>query len=376
MELQKVERLARLCENCPKMCRHVCTTHAVTRSEADTPNERCSIAYRALRRGSFLPEEVPYMFEKCATCGLCLEWCETGIDAGEVMLAARADIVNASMAPKMAVALNENIVRQGNPHGMPAQDRFKAVASQIAGLPERAEVLYFGGCFTFYQQPEIALAAFKIFKAAQVNFTVLKEDEPCCGEPQRLVGYVEDFKATARVVVKRVRESGAQRVVYTCPSCLRMMREVYPQYGIEPPPGIEFLHITEFLQELLAAKMLDLRQDISKKVTYHDPCDLGRRLKVYEPPRAVLNSLPGVELKEMFFNRQNARCCGAGGGLAATNLNLMLKAGQTVVDLAQDVSAEILVTACPTCKTSFSCHTDRPDGLKTLDITELVAMAL
>jgi Fe-S oxidoreductase len=154
------------------------------------------------------------------------------------------------------------------------------------------------------------------------------------------------------------------------------MREVYPQYGIDPPAGIEFLHITEFLQELLAANRLDLRQAISKIVTYHDPCDLGRRLKVYEPPRAVLNALPGVELKEMFFNRQNARCCGAGGGLAATNLNLMLKAGQTVVDLALDVSAEILITACPTCKTSFSCHTDRPDGLETLDITELVAMAL
>jgi Fe-S oxidoreductase len=358
------------------MCRHVCTTHAVTHSEADTPNERCSIAYRALRRGGFLPEEVPYMFQKCTTCGLCLAWCETGIDAGEVMLAARADIVTAGMAPKMAVVLNENIVREGNPHGMLAQDRFKAVAGEIAALPDQAEVLYFGGCFTFYQQPKIALAAFKIFNAAQVDFTVLKDGEPCCGEPQRLVGFVEAFKATGREVVERVRASGARRVVYTCPSCLRMMREIYPQYDIEPPPGIEFLHITEYLQELLASRRLELRRALDRVVTYHDPCDLGRRLKIYEPPRDILAGLPGIELTEMFFNRQNARCCGAGGGLAATNPNMMLEAGKTVIDLARDVSAEILVTACPTCKTSFSCHTERQDGLKTLDITELVALAI
>jgi glycolate oxidase len=136
------------------------------------------------------------------------------------------------------------------------------------------------------------------------------------------------------------------------------------------------VHISEYLQALIEGKKIQLRREIPKVVTYHDPCDLGRRLKLYEPPRAVLAALPGVELQEMFFNRQNAHCCGAGGGLAATNLNLMLKAGQTVVSHALNVSAEMLVTACPTCKTSFSCHTNQREDLKTVDLTELVAMAL
>jgi heterodisulfide reductase subunit D len=375
MELEKVERLARLCELCPKMCRHVCTTHAITRSEADTPNERCSIAYRALRRGAFLPEEAPYMYKKCATCGLCLAWCETGIDAGEVMLAARVDLVNAGLALPEAIAVNENVVAEGNPYREPAGARLAGIADEIAGLPATADVLYFAGCETLYRQPEIALAVLKVFRAAQVDFTILKE-EPCCGEPQRLLGFVNDFKTTARKAVDQVKASGARRVVYTCPSCLRMMKEIYPQYGISVPEGVEFLHISEYLKELIAGDQIRFQHPVAKRVTYHDPCDLGRRLKIYEPPREVLAAVPGVEVHEMFFNRQHARCCGAGGGLAATYLEFVVKASKTVVQLAQDVSAEVLVTACPTCKTSFDRHTSWLDNLDTMDIAELVALAL
>ncbi len=376
MEVEKVERLARLCELCPKMCRHVCTTHAASRSDADTPNNRSSIAYGALRRGGFRAEEAAYMYKKCAVCGLCLAWCETGIDVGVVMLAAREDLVNEGLALPEAVAVNKNVRATGNPYGRPAATRFADLAEEAADLPATAEVLYFAGCDTLYRQPEIARAALKVFKAAGVDFTVLGASEPCCGAPQRLLGFSQDFKTTARKVVERVRASKARRVVYTCPTCLLMMKQVYPQSGIEPPGGVEFLHISEFLKELIAGQRLHLRQPVAKRITYHDPCDLGRQLKIYEPPREVLAAIPGVELKEMYFNRQNARCCGAGGGLEATNFELVVKASQTVVGLAQAVSAEFLVTACPTCKTSFERHTYKLDNLETLDITQLVALAL
>jgi len=376
MELEKVERLARLCELCPKMCRMVCTTHAASRSEADTPNQRCSIAYGALRRGGFRAEEAAYMYKWCAVCGLCLAWCETGIDAGKVMLAAREDLVNAGLALPEAVAVNEKVQAVGNPYGEPAAARFADLSEETAGLPATAEVLYFAGCDTLYRRPEIARAALKIFRAAGENFTVLGASEPCCGAPQRLLGFSQDFRSTARQAIDRVRATGARRVVYTCPTCLLMMKEVYPQSGIETLGGVEVLHISEYLKELIAGQRLRLRRPVAKRITYHDPCDLGRQLKIYEPPREVLAAVPGVELKEMYFNRQNARCCGAGGGLEATNFELVIKASQTVVGLAQEVSAELLVTACPTCKTSFERHTYKLDSLETVDITELVAQAL
>lgn len=376
MELEKVERLARLCETCPKMCRHVCTTHNVTHSEADTPNERCSIAERALLRGAFLPEEAPYMYQKCANCGLCLAWCETGIDAGEVMLAARVDLVNEGLAPAEAAAIQKNIRDEGNPHGEPSSERFAAISAEVRNLPDTAEVLYFAGCDTLYRQPEIAGAALKVFGATGVDFTMIKAGEPCCGEPLRLMGYLDDFRNSARQTAESIAASKARTVVCTCPSCLRMMKEVYASYGISMPAGVEFLHMSEYLLRLKAAGKLKFTHSLEIKTTYHDPCDLGRRLEIYEPPREVLAALPGVEFQDMYFNRRDARCCGAGGGLAATNLGLVIEASKTVVGMAQDVHARVLVTACPTCKTSFNRQTYKLDDLMTMDLVELVAAAL
>lgn len=376
MKLEAVETTARLCARCMKMCRHVCTTHVVTRNEADTPNERCATAHRALQRGHFLQEEVPYMFEKCAVCGLCLEWCETHWDAGEVMVAARADIVDQGLAPREAVQLNQSIVDQGNPYGQPRQERFAPVAQPAKDLPDTAEVLYFVGCDTLYRQPEIAQAAMKVMHAAGVDFTVLKEGEQCCGEPQRLLGFWDAAVDTARQNAAAIQKSGAKRVVFTCPSCLKVVKQFYPQWGVTLPQGVELLHMTEFLQQLLAEGKITLAQALDQRVTYHDPCDLGRRLEIYDPPRAVLQALPGVEFVELQLSRSKSNCCGAGGGLEATNPGLVLEASQGVIQMARDVAAGVLATACPTCKHSFWRHTYQDDGLQTRDVVELVALAM
>ncbi|MEI8133401.1 MAG: (Fe-S)-binding protein, partial [Leptolinea sp.] len=237
-------------------------------------------------------------------------------------------------------------------------------------------VLYYPGCDTLYRQPEIAKAALKVLKAAGINHTMIKAGEPCCGEPLRLMGYIDDFKVSAQKVVESIAETGAKKVVCTCPSCLRMMKEVYAAYGVKGLEGVEFLHMSEYLLQLANAGLLQFTHPLEMRVTYHDPCDLGRRLGIYEPPRQVIESLPGIQFKDMFFNRRDARCCGAGGGLTATNLELVIEASKTVVELAQDVNAEVLVTACPTCKTSFNRHTYKLDNIKTMDLIELVAMAL
>ena len=376
MQLNKVERTARLCEACPKMCRHVCTTHKVTFSEADTPNQRCATAYWALQRGEFTPEEVPFMYEKCAACGLCLTWCETELDASDVMLAARADIVKQGLAPEAALAVNRSILDHGNPHNEARSERFAQLAQEIADFPDTAEVLYFLGCDTAYRQPQIARATIKVLEAAGVNFTVLKESELCCGEPQQLLGFTDEAAETARKNVELIKAVGANQIVYSCPSCLRVMKENYPQMGNQIPEDIELLHSTQLIQRLLAEGNLKLEREVGKRVTYHDPCDLGRRQGVYEPPRKVINQVPGVDFAEMFFTRQDARCCGAGGGLGATNLALVIEASKEVVQMAGNTAADILVTACPTCKTSFARHTYRDDTLETLDIMELVSMAL
>ena len=376
MNLEKVETHARLCAICRKMCRHVCTTHAVTRNEADTPNERAFVAYEALRRGHFLPNEVGQMYEKCATCGACLASCAPDLDAGIVMLHARADIVEQGLAPAAALEVNRNVVQEGNPFGLPQTERFTEVQERVAELPETADVLYFLGCSTLYRQPEIALAAFEVLEAAGVSFTVLRDQEICCGEPQYLLGFWKDAAASAQKVAGLIAQSGASQVVYTCPSCVRVMKEEYPEWGAALPTEIEFVHMSQYLADLLAQGRLKLHGQVMRRVAYHDPCDLGRRMEIYEEPRAIISAISGVELQEMAFEREDAKCCGAGGGLNATNLPISIKASREVTELAVAVDANALVTACPTCKFNFKRHESRYEDFVVLDLVELAAMAL
>jgi Fe-S oxidoreductase len=292
------------------------------------------------------------------------------------MLAARVDIVNQGLAPESALAIKQNILETGNPHGENRQDRFSQLEQEIADLPDKADVLYFLGCDTAYRQPQIARAAIQVLKAAGVNFTVLKENELCCGEPQRLLGFKNDAAETAKKNIEIINTTGATKIVYSCPSCLRVMKEHYPVMNTGLPENIETIHITQFLQQILAEGRLKLNAPVAKRITYHDPCDLGRRLQIYGPPRQIINQISGADFTELYFNHQDSRCCGAGGGLGATNLNLVLEASKEVVNMAVNVGADILVTACPTCKTSFVRHTYRDDQLETLDILELVSLAL
>ncbi len=381
---KELERSANLCARCIKLCRHVCTVHRVTRDDADTPNNRAMIVTQALSRGSFLPEEVPYMFSKCANCGLCEVWCETpgmkagdppGIDVGDVMLAARADIVNQGLALQAAVEANCHIETEGNPLGEPKGERFHDLAEAIADLPDTAEVLYFIGCDTAYRQPEIALATIKVLKAAHVDFTVLKTEEICCGEPQYLLGFRQAAAETARKNIDLIAKTGAKKIVFNCPSCLKTFKLDYPAWGAPLPDDIKLVHLTEMLEQLLADGKLTLYKEINRKATYHDPCELGREQGIYDAPRSVIKAIPGLDYDEMLRNRDKADCCGAGGALSVTNLPVVIEASKSVIHMSEDLSAGVLITACPTCKQSFSRHTRQSDTLETLDVVELVAIA-
>ena len=358
------------------MCRHICSTHSVTRNEADNPTERAILAFGALQRGEFLAEEVDQIYMKCTTCGLCKASCYIDLDVGDIMLAARADIVEQGLAPEPAVIMDEKVHQSGNPMGEDPAARFDALNAIIADLPDQAETLYFAGCQTLYRQPEIALSITSIFNALKIPFAMLNENEVCCGEPQYLLGFLEGAKDSARRNTEAILASGARRVVFNCPSCMRIMKNQYPSWGFDLQGRVELLHITEFLADLIERGKISFTHALPVTVTYHDPCDLGRRQGIFESPRAILNAIPDITFTEMQFNREFAKCCGAGGALEVTNLGLSVDIARQALKPVVETGAEILVTACPTCKKSFNRLTERLDGLRTMDILELVSTSL
>ncbi|MGC8838407.1 MAG: (Fe-S)-binding protein [Anaerolineae bacterium] len=374
MNEEALRATAEMCALCPKLCRHVCTVATVTRSEADTPNEKCRFAWEGWARGHFRPDEVAHLYA-CCLCGLCTAWCEPGWDVPAVIEAARQDAVRAGLAPEPARQMAAHVRSLGNPLGEPRERRLTALGDLIASLPDQAEVLLLFGCNTLYRQVEIARAVLALMGATGQSFTVWRE-EACCGDPLRALGFVDEARASAEALLEAVRASGARRVVFTCPSCLRMVRDVYPRLGLALPEGVEWLHHTTFLLGLLEEGRLVPGHALNWHATYHDPCALGRGLGQYDAPRELLRRLPGVHLVEMFHHRERAFCCGAGGGMGGLDLRVAVEAGKKVVALAQAAGADHLVTACPTCKGSFARHTAASEGLEVWDVAEALAAAL
>ena len=241
-------------------------------------------------------------------------------------------------------------------------------------VPTTGEVLYYTGCTAGMRLPNIAKSTAKILKAAGIDFAVL-EEEPCCGSVMLRTGRVEDAQKNAEKFVEVIKNSGAKKILVTCAGCLKTLRNDYPKLGLELP---EILHITEALQEIVQGKKLKLKP-LGKgvKVTYHDPCHLSRAAGVYDDPREIIRSIPGVELVEMETNRNTAMCCGAGGGLRSYDAELSKRMAADRVKSAMEIDAEIIATACPFCENNLEAGAKQIESkIRVVDVVDLLAESL
>jgi heterodisulfide reductase subunit D len=236
-----------------------------------------------------------------------------------------------------------------------------------------AEVLYFVGCVSaFYPQAySIPQALVQIFEGAEVDFTTMGSQEWCCGYPLHGAGMNELVSDLAVHNVERVKELGSAKLVATCPSCYHAWTHIYPQF-LELPPDLEILHATEYLARLIEEGMIQLGP-VERVVTYHDPCDLGRKSGVYGAPRAILNSIPGLEFREMATHGENAMCCGGGGDVEISNREVTGHVGMQRMEQVQETGAAAVVSACQQCKrTLLTGARQAKIRIRALDISELV----
>ncbi|KKL85147.1 hypothetical protein LCGC14_1957630 [marine sediment metagenome] len=359
------------CYQCP-MCKAVCTTHHYTRREEDAPEPRVHLV-ELIRRG-FLDwdESSAEIILNCNLCGLCREWCASKQDISAIMTTARADVVNQGLAPDSVVRVDESLNKLKNIYGKPLNERFHDISPASSSVND-VEVIYFIGCLSAYDRQEIPEAMIKILQAAGVNYTVLKGEEWCCGLPAYQLGLRDRAKEMSEHNSKFINGTGVKTIIASCPGCAKALDLEYPKWGTKL--NMEVLHHTVFIKKLLDEGRLKLKKPIRKKLTYHDPCHLGRNMEIYNAPREVLKRVCEMNILEMFATREKALCCGSGGGYKLTNPEKANKMGSRVTDEAAFVKADILVSACPLCKESFS-KDAAEKGLELKDIAELIVDSL
>ena len=313
---------------------------------------------------------------RCTLCGRCQETCPSGIMLRDLWLSLRQDLVHTDAYPRKVDMILENVTESHNVFDEDNDERVDWV-EDLRSPPEHgyvkdtAEVVYFTGCVASYfpmaQKIPMALAA--VLDAAEVDFTLLAEEEWCCGFPLMGAGLRDHLEDLIEHNIEAVRNKGAHIVVFACPSCFQMWHEHYPH-------DFEIYHVSQYLGQLIRKGQLPLKE-LDLVVTYHDPCDLGRGSREYDAPRDVIRALPGVQLVEMRHHREKCLCCGGGGNLEMIDSKLSGKIAKAKVDEALETGAQAVVTACQQCVRTMATYVRRNKlGLEVMDIVQLVQKAL
>jgi Fe-S oxidoreductase len=322
----------------------------------------------------------------------------------------RETLVREGLAPEEYQRTMQNLKSTGNPAGLTLTKAGDwAAGLDLKKLPQqKSEVLLYAGCLSGYDKKALQSARkmAKLLLHAGVDVGILGDDENCCGLPAHWMGFKDDFTTLAKRNARSFKDARVKTIITVCGACLGTLKAKYPKYGINM--GIEVLHATEFLERLIKKKGIKLMRPLNLKVTYHDPCYLGRQSEpqeewkgeektvfgqmkytvpprkinygtegVFDPPREILKSIKGLSFREMYRIREYAHCCGGGGGRAQIYEKMSLAAAKDRVREAREVGADYLVTSCSHCKAQFEkASADMgSDAINVLDIIDIVFQA-
>lgn len=334
------------CTRCGR-CRALCPVNEELGWESTNARGRMLLA-RALAEDVPPTGAMRTSLYTCLTCAMCTSTCPSGASPDEVVEAARQEMVSAGAAPEYYEMVRDNILTCGNP----LADKSSRTAWAPAGAKGKSDLIFFAGCLESYREQRAAQAAFQVLERFGAK---LLDDERCCGSPLLRLG---GESVTAEHNIRQIERSGAKTVVTACSGCFKTLNQDYDL-------DVEVLHVSQFL----ARKVDDLRlRKLPLKVSYHDPCHLGRCMKVYDEPRTIIKRI--CTLQEMASSRQDARCCGGGGGVRRGYRDLSQAVAQKRLrETPADISH--IVTACPMCHANLQAA-----GGNVIDICELVLMAL
>ena len=339
-----------------------------------------------------LSKELAEFAYQCMECGNCSEICHQThnenillntpkwIDHLKVWDALRRDLVEAGLAPldrhSDLIEYMKNDTMK-NPYG---EDKVKKYewASEFSNIKEKGDLVFFAGCTMPLRQATTLKNLMKIFQSAGVEIA-LSKDEWCCGSIGARVGDYQSVEDLVKHNVEEIKKMGAKIVFTACAGCYRTLSKDYPELLGEDLP-FEVKHVTEVLVDLINENKIQFDSGKAEqlKVTYHDPCHLGRHMDLYEIPREVFAKIPGVELVEMKRNRKHAWCCGAGGGVKSQYPDLARDISKDRINEAIQSDANVLTTSCPFCIGNFTdayeeSEDEIKEKIKVIDIIDFIA---
>ena len=331
----------------------------------------------------------PDVLWSCTNCGACVEECPVDIEhIDHIDGMRRHQVLIESAFPVEAAGMLRNLENKGDPWGMGETRRGDWIGELDFEVPvvdgkigDDVEYLFWVGCAGALEDraKKTTKAIATLLHQAGVKFAVLGPGETCTGDPARRIGNEFVFSMLAQQNVETLNEAGARKVVASCPHCFNTISREYPQLG----GNYEVIHHTQLLATLVADGKITPATAVEEKITYHDPCFLGRHNKVFTPPRAIIDAVPGTTAEEMHRCKNRGFCCGAGGARMWMEERIGKRINTERIEEALALNPDTISTACPYCLVMLGdaiaakkSSGDAPDTLEVVDVAQLLARSV
>lgn len=368
MELpEKIISQVKTCAFCYLMCRHYCTIASVQRINHSTPRGKALILHEILGKRLEMNEESARLFYMCTNCGRCYVACETkASNPPEIFEEVRHFEVSNNISPREIVEVAENIIETGNPYGLRGDRLIDGGLVDESLFENKSKYLYYIGGEIRAAHPEIAQKTIRLLGEIGIGLRVMR-DEPDDGAFLYILGFRDAAKKAADNLLRRLKEEKVKDVIVSDPLSYAAFKVYYPKLGISSCET-KVMHVTELLRE--NDKFKSLKKELKSSTVYHDPCFLGRRsTDLYDPSRELLKQIYGLELKEPWFSKEHAFCCG--GMLRPIDEYWAGKVAERLAKEFKSLNVDFVTTSCPRCKDSLN-----RVGVKAYDIAEILEMIL
>lgn len=367
------------CMLCPNMCRFDCGTLQASQKETMSPAYKARIGYYlTIGKIDYNDSEFVNLMYKCTNEENCKVWCPFGFSVVSLLETVRDDINAKGYMPDYCKEQVKKLKDSNTIEGYNIFETYKENGIENIETDGNDDVFYYLGCESM-KFPEVIKANMNILKKAGIKFSTNLDSKVCCGGPLFNIRDLTTAKDFAEKNKSLIESTGAKIIVSDCPGCVLTLTKRYEGLGIKIDKKI--IHIVEYIKKLLDEGKIKPTKNISddlKKVTIHDPCLIARNMEDTSSIRDILGKIPGLELVEPRFNKEDVHCCGWSGTAHWVDRDLAIKEASIRVSELKDTGAEVFVSACPLCELglAYGLKEDEKEKIKIKDVSELLIKVL